>query len=395
MDVQRKRRKRGFTLIELLVVIAIIAILASLLLPAVQQAREAARRTQCKNNCKQIALALNNYESAFGILPMASFVPWCGFGGDGASSALDYSITGPDAPNSGMGGPNWAVAILPFMEWSDLYISANLNSYPGVFVPPPDGTGTAPAGVNYQAWRNGLVAQRIPSYLCPSDPNNAVPFFSPGVPGDQTQGGVWARGNYGVTAGYDDYDHKNRGAHFKSSKSNTAGKAGLIDSPLMSCCYGATFAQIRDGLSKTIAVAELRSGLVAWDPRGTWALGYPGASIVNGGRGTYNPSPNNLLGGLGFAACSNTDGGDELQDACQTAYNGGYCSPANAALGMGCNGGGTLMTSAQSRSLHLGGVNVAMMDGSCHFISNAIDELSWCRLCDKDDQQSITYDYSN
>src|SRR5262245_19035840 len=110
-------------------------------------------------------------------------------------------------------------------------------------------------------------------------------------------------------------------------------------------------------MSQTMMGAELRAGYVSNDPRGVWALGFPGASIVNAGRSSYNPSPNNLLGGLGFAACANTDGGDELQFSCPTEYLGGYCSPAAASLGMGCNGGGTLMTSAMSRSLHPGGVN--------------------------------------
>src|SRR5437588_5105510 len=111
MLLKRSIRFRcGFTLIELLVVIAIIAVLIALLLPAVQQAREAARRSQCKNNLKQIGLSLMNYESTFSILPPASNVPWGRFGKDDAH--MDY--TGPF-------GPNWAVAILPWIEQVNLY----------------------------------------------------------------------------------------------------------------------------------------------------------------------------------------------------------------------------------------------------------------------------------
>ena len=382
MDGQRTWRKRGFTLIELLVVIAIIAVLVSMLLPAVQQAREAARRSQCKNNLKQIGLAILNYESAYSILPMGTFVPWCGFGGDNASAALDYT---------GMFGPNWAVRILPFIDQAPLYNAANLSSYTGVAVPPPDGTGTPPPGVNGLSWRLNLVGMKIPVYKCPSDGYGDLPFFNPNVPGDND--GTWARGNYGATAGYDDFDHVNRGAVFKSSKGQFAGKNGLVSSPVMSCCYGARLKDITDGMSQVVMVSELRAGLVANDPRGVWALGFSGASIQNGGRGTYNPTPNNMLGGLGFAGCSNTDGGDELQDSCASAYAGGYCSPAAAAMGMGCNGGGTLMTSSQARSMHAGGVNVLMCDGSVQFIGNNVDQLNWLRMLSKSDGQVVNLQF--
>ena len=93
---------RGFTLIELLVVIAIIAVLIALLLPAVQQAREAARRTQCKNNLKQLGLACHNYADVHGQLPQNYDCAW--------------------GPNAGENGPtSWLVASLPFIDQSPLF----------------------------------------------------------------------------------------------------------------------------------------------------------------------------------------------------------------------------------------------------------------------------------
>src|ERR1700709_905701 len=101
-------RRPGFTLIELLVVIAIIAILIALLLPAVQQAREAARRTQCKNNLKQIALGLHNYESTFSKLPLGVL------GTSGTSSNKNQLTT-------------WQTLILPYVDQAPLYGQYNFD----------------------------------------------------------------------------------------------------------------------------------------------------------------------------------------------------------------------------------------------------------------------------
>ncbi len=130
-------RRRGFTLIELLVVIAIIAVLIALLLPAVQQAREAARRTQCKNNLKQIGLAMHNYHDQFRCFPPGYI-------------SIDPA-SGQMTPVDGGSGAGWALLMLPQMEQGTLYNKFDLN------LPI-----TAPAHAP-------LIKTSISAFLCPSD----------------------------------------------------------------------------------------------------------------------------------------------------------------------------------------------------------------------------------
>lgn len=132
----QQRRHRGFTLIELLVVIAIIAILVSLLLPAVQQAREAARRTQCKNNLKQLGLALHNYHDVHRAFPSG----WI---------AVDNGV---QSAHDGLNGAGWGTMILPYIEQAPLYnlFDANLAIHD-------------PANIVF-------INNVLPAWQCPSDP---------------------------------------------------------------------------------------------------------------------------------------------------------------------------------------------------------------------------------
>ncbi len=141
---------QGFTLIELLVVIAIIAILIALLLPAVQQAREAARRTQCKNNLKQIGLAVENYESTFGAYPPGRL------GCDGIN-------TGPCNGNTAeqRSGASGFVLLLPFLEQQNMFDFININD-----APYNQGSTWNTAGV-----QTALEA-RLEAFVCPSDTSN-------------------------------------------------------------------------------------------------------------------------------------------------------------------------------------------------------------------------------
>jgi prepilin-type N-terminal cleavage/methylation domain-containing protein/prepilin-type processing-associated H-X9-DG protein len=142
--------RRAFTLIELLVVIAIIAVLIALLLPAVQKVREAAARTKCQNNLKQIGLAIHNYESANGVLP------------PGNQQWVDPKSNG--STNFGDGGSGWAIEILPFIELGPVYqLYQKLR-------PAPNGSNTAYE--NAAAVNDPLRSTRVPLYICPADPGS-------------------------------------------------------------------------------------------------------------------------------------------------------------------------------------------------------------------------------
>lgn len=140
----KRMKKRGFTLIELLVVIAIIAILISLLLPAVQQAREAARRTQCRNNLKQLGIAFHNYHDVYGAFPMG-YISYATISGAGQIASLNQ-------------GQTWALALFPYIDQANAY---NIIQSAGGLV---DDTAAAAAGT--------FDAQRtvVPGFICPSSP---------------------------------------------------------------------------------------------------------------------------------------------------------------------------------------------------------------------------------
>lgn len=150
----RTARQRAFTLIELLVVIAIIAVLIALLLPAVQQAREAARRSQCKNNMKQLGLGLHNYHDTFGILPYAT------------ANTGQCMTSGQTVTNH----KGW-LYILPYIDQAPLYNQFNFNQATGMR---NTGGGTL-AGGGSTAGPNALLTTNILSVMiCPSDNGSKV-----------------------------------------------------------------------------------------------------------------------------------------------------------------------------------------------------------------------------
>jgi prepilin-type N-terminal cleavage/methylation domain-containing protein/prepilin-type processing-associated H-X9-DG protein len=379
-------RSRGFTLIELLVVISIIGVLVALLLPAVQAAREAARRAQCTNNLKQIGVAAHNFITANQKFPDGVRIPYC----DGLtpSQTSDDLVSSLDKPF----GPNWAISLLPYLEQSALYNAANVAGYLAAG-PGPYTNVTTPSSYNLD-WSNTTVrTAAIQAFVCPTDPNNnpGNMFFS--NPNDASTGTVpkdangprmnWARGNYGAVQGATDADHLVNGQDTVS----TSPYPGMPKLGTMGVNYGLTIQRVTDGLSSTIAFAELRAGLTSIDPRGVWAIGLEGSSLVGHAR-DYNPTPNATfqVPGIGNKGCG--DGGDEIQNCNVFAAQ----FPARAQMGMPCTCSKANMSGAQSRSMHPGGVNACFGDGSVRFIKNSIPQRIWFALLVSSDGTVLSSD---
>jgi prepilin-type N-terminal cleavage/methylation domain-containing protein/prepilin-type processing-associated H-X9-DG protein len=341
MGRRRPRSRLGFTLIELLVVIAIIAILIGLLLPAVQKVREAAARSSCSNNLKQMGLALHNFAGNYnGQFPAAMINSGRASTANVASGATQ-PYSGPEVSYKGQ--PYVAynhtgfVALLPYIEQGPMF---QLYNYQYVFSSSsPNGI---PIGPDPNPNPNRLVAQNfIKTYVCPSDANPSPQVTSnPRSTTDYYERDGVYRTNYLFSTGYyTDYDrdYAQTGAQFRGAFGNNG---------------AANITNMQDGTSNTLAIGESRQ---------------------EKNSSSYGPYFSGTHTAVHGRIMSNLPGGTTLSNAMN------YCT---------INGANQIMLGTASSpptrtnylqyawqfgSRHTGGANFVMCDGSVRFIRDSID----------------------
>jgi prepilin-type processing-associated H-X9-DG protein len=315
-----------------LVVIAIIGVLIALLLPAVQAAREAARRSSCQNNIRQLGLALLNYHDVHNQFPPSAQFP-LGTGGMNAPHLATKHLA------------NWVVSILPQMEQAPLYNAFDLS------VPISD-----PLNRQFR----GAILEPM---LCPSDSNNRLSHFAGR---NAAEGDNWARGNYGANAALGYMLINDSGSQGPYCAGPDA--LGWLDSRIrgvMGVNVALGIKDITDGTSSTMLVGELRAGATESDRRGVWALNGPGASSLWAHGASNAIGPNDCREGSdSITNCSRAQadaGGKEAMDL--------DCMPCDGIDG-NIQGG--------VRSMHQGGAMICFADGSVHFVSDFVDKgTSW------------------
>ena len=334
--MQRRRLRRnswaeayGFTLIELLVVIAIIAILIALLLPAVQQAREAARRTQCKNHLKQIGLALHNYHDTFNSMPVGNH--------------FNYRS-------------NWRVSIFPYIDQGPMYNQLSFSGGGGLF------TGWA---ASYDAPNTVLTGFLVPGYNCPSStlPKNSTLGVMNNFANGQTADYV------GIGGGADPLlDATNPGARWDISG------LGMCSDMVYSGrdCYNGMLPALRhmrmadatDGTSMVMLVGEQSGMYNKQDVRANYWGAWTGTSL---GRTT-------------FPAVT----GCEIVAGITTVV---YQINSNNAPG----GAQPWYLNTVLNSFHEGGCHILMTDGSVHFASENQDLNTLIRLSVRNDNNPVNF----
>lgn len=331
----RPRRWKGFTLIELLVVIAIIAILIALLLPAVQQAREAARRTQCKNNLKQLGLALHNYHDTFRVFPYGSISYL-----DAWANSLVVGVVGRF--DSGH------IMLLPYLDQAPLY-----NSFSGGFVASWPIFSYNDRGTGLWAGRHTILS----ALACPSNPH--APFdsglgmhtsYNLSVGPQSAQGGIGT-----LSPDPSDYYGTNRSGLFYAISKNGV-------------------RSVTDGTSNTIAMAEITNVDTKWCVGGN--CGYGQSTDVDNRGAMYSN-----IGGMPFLVSQLYPPNSTIPDrtySCPTSVTDSVHAPCEtmAAYGSGTGRNGYVL----SRSYHTGGVQVLLADGAVRFVSQNINLATWQAL---------------